>query len=423
MKKNEGSIVVVSLVIATAALLLLGVFLGSIVVERKNNQRSYHATQALNLAEAGIEEAIWKLHHQISGDSGKVNIPGVGDFEYTSTALEDTVTIEASGYAPGINVAGRVVRRVEVTMERDLYDVFDYALFADKGGIDLIENVYVDSYDSRLGSYEDQATHDVDEDEDLHILYALSSATIGTNSISPGTVSLTDNAHIFGDAMVGPGGDPSVAISITDNAKITGSKEAINSEVELPEVIPPSHIDHDYSGTPEAHLKVHNVVEFNNPGVYKYDSISVSGNGKIMINADVVFYVESDVQIEVDVTGNGVIEIATGCSATFYVGGNMKVAGNGILNNNKDPTTLAIYGTDQCEEINFVGNADFYGVVYARRAEIDVVGNGRVYGALLGNKIYISGNGTVHYDEALKDSDESFPSWARHYEVALWQEK
>jgi len=419
MKKNEGSIVVVSLVIATAALLLLGVFLGSIVVERKNIQRSYHVTQALNLAEAGIEEAIWKLHHQISGDSGKVNIPGIGDFEYTSTALEDTVTIEASGYAPGINIAGRVVRRVEVTMERDLYDVFDYALFADKGGIEIIENVYIDSYDSRLGSYEDQATS---VDEALGISYASSSATIGTNSISPGTVSLTDNASIFGDAMVGPGGDPSVAISITDNAKITGSKEVISSEVELPEVIPPSQIDYDYSGT-SLEVKANNVVEFNNPGIYKYDSISVSGNGVIKINADVVFYVESDVQIEVDVSGNGVIEIATGCSATFYVGGNMKVAGNGIVNCNKDPTTLTIYGTDNCERIQFVGNADFYGVVYARRAEIDVVGNGGVYGALLGNKIYISGNGTVHYDEALKDSDESFPSWARHYEVALWQEK
>ncbi|MBE0478995.1 hypothetical protein IBX65_07775, partial [Candidatus Aerophobetes bacterium] len=237
MKKNDGYVIVVSLVIATAVLLLLGVFWGTIVAERRNIERSYRSAQALHLAEAGVEEAINNLP---STDSGEINIEGVGNCEYTSIISENLIIIQATGYSPEIAIPGHVKRKVEVTLEKKLFGVFDYAIFADGGGAELIENAYVDSYDSRLGSYASQATT---YDSELGRFYANSSATVGTNSILPSAVSLSDFASVYGDAFVGPGGDPSSAISITDNAKITGYQGTMGSGVELPEVIPPASYD------------------------------------------------------------------------------------------------------------------------------------------------------------------------------------
>ena len=56
---------VISLAIATVILLLLGVFLGSIIVERKNIQRSFHYSQALYVAEAGIEKTLCYLKQHL----------------------------------------------------------------------------------------------------------------------------------------------------------------------------------------------------------------------------------------------------------------------------------------------------------------------------------------------------------------------
>jgi len=86
-KCEEGSVVVISLAISTVILILLGVFLGSIVAERKRQERSYRSLQALNLAEAGVERAIWELNNNPTPPvSGQIpSITGVGYSEYTVT--------------------------------------------------------------------------------------------------------------------------------------------------------------------------------------------------------------------------------------------------------------------------------------------------------------------------------------------------
>ena len=62
-KREEGSVLVISLLVSIVILILLGVFSGSIVVERKRQEQSYRSLQALNLAEAGVEskELVLKL--------------------------------------------------------------------------------------------------------------------------------------------------------------------------------------------------------------------------------------------------------------------------------------------------------------------------------------------------------------------------
>lgn len=55
---QKGSVVVISLVIATAGLILLSVFFGSMVAERRRIERSFRSNQAFYIAEAGEEYGI-----------------------------------------------------------------------------------------------------------------------------------------------------------------------------------------------------------------------------------------------------------------------------------------------------------------------------------------------------------------------------
>jgi len=401
MKKNranEGYVVVISLVVATAVLLLLSVFLGSTVTERKNVERSYRIARALNLAEAGIEKAIWELSSNPTSDSsGTISIEGVGDCEYTSAVSGNTATIQATGYVPGIAVAGRVARKVKVVAESSKTKLFNYGLFANEGPITLNDS-FVDSYNSTVSSYTAQATND---DPDSGYTYANSNASVGTNSSDPSKIVLDDDSKIFGETV-------------------------LDAKAELPQPVVPTEFDYSLAGIS---VSGNDTYTIDNPGTYEIGFISVSGNGVVQINESVTIYVAGDVRVnDLDITGQGEIRIASGVSATFYVNGDMKVAGNGMVNLNSDPSALIIYGTPSTSNIQIMGNAAFCGLVYAPEAHVKIKGaqapeSAVLYGAVVANSIEIGPHGKIHYDEALKDRTDFIPPWAARYRVVRWEEK
>ena len=92
----------------------------------------------------------------------------------------------------------------------------------------------------------------------------------------------------------------------------------------------------------------------------------------------------------------------------FYVSGNVKIAGNGMTNNNpgNDATTLQLFAAGS--SVQYSGNAAFTGVVYAPNGTIKLSGNADSYGSFIGNKVQITGNGVVHYDLATQNVNVSW---------------
>jgi len=141
-KREEGSVLVISLLVSIVILILLGVFSGSIIAERKRQERSYRSLRALNLAEAGVEMAIWELNNgdmtkwdedeagdPVSSFTIKVSGKTVGDSKVTVTSPGDTTVVQATGYVPEINIA--IERRVEKGVEVHLTyykGSFEYAI-------------------------------------------------------------------------------------------------------------------------------------------------------------------------------------------------------------------------------------------------------------------------------------------------------
>ncbi|MCD6574620.1 hypothetical protein J7K97_02950 [Candidatus Aerophobetes bacterium] len=414
MKKNEGFIVVLSLVIATAVLLLLGVFWGSIVAERKNVERSYHAAQALHLAEAGVEKAINELNTNPTPSlSGEVDVSGIGESEYTVTLSGDTALVQATGYSPGMAVVSRVERSVEVTLIKGGGEttVFDMALF---GGANT-GTVITKTGSGKVDSYNSEGTgkpYPNGKGNNGHI---------GTNSksTSPKAVKITGSGDIDGNIYIGAGGDPDEAIQITGSANVSGEKLALDEDRELPEVSPPSipsslpdrgslhktgsgnyyiHESGRYTkiqATGSGDLIFDNNADF----IYVEGDMSITGSGDIIVDRDMTLYVGGDFKF----TGSGKLITQDNYKLTMYVGGDIKGTGSGLWNASKNPLNLLIYGLDTCSQVKITGSADLYGAVYARNAEIWVTGSGDIYGSAIGDTVRITGSGDVHYDEALKD--------------------
>jgi len=344
-KGQEGSVLIISLAISAVILILLGIFLGTIVAEKRRQQRSFRSNQAFNLAEAGIEYGIWALNNEdiTTWDKDEAGDP-VTSFTVNTSGEKigcSTVAITSSTIAATITSTGSV------------------------------------SYDSA----------NIDREVTINAenvgAFIFDSAIVGVNGVT-----ISGGGHVWGDVVVGPGVTPPAT------ADVTGDIEVADSEIELPAVSPPSSFDY-YNYDDTYNISSGETRTISSGGIYKYDSMKV--NGTLEINAtgaSVIIYVEGNVNI------NGEIRIASGCSVSLYVGGNTSIAGNGVVNESRDPSKFVLYGSGKCD---LTGSSDFYGVVYAPEVNIKVTGGAKVYGCLIGNTVKVSGGGEVHYDERVAD--------------------
>jgi hypothetical protein len=236
----------------------------------------------------------------------------------------------------------------------------------------MVSAGYVDSYDSSKGSY--SGAHGPN-------------GSIGTNSIANGAINLSGGALIYGDALVGPGGNPTKAITTSGGAVIYGSEGALSSAKSMTPMTDPG------GGTSTSFTNGSTLTS----GTYRVSSINLSGSGVGTINGNVTLYVTGNMTV----SGSAQIVVSQGSSLTVYVSGSISVSGGGIVNKNLNAHNLTIYGTSTCTTASYSGSSAFYGVIYTPKASTSISGGGGIYGSIIGGSITISGGAAVHYDESL----------------------
>ncbi len=231
------------------------------------------------------------------------------------------------------------------------------------GTMVLSGNAVTDSFNSNNGPYNVNTNR-------------ASNGNIGTDSTAVAAISLTGLAVVNGSASVGPGGNPTTGI-VALPGSITGTQGTEPSAWNTPLSTIPSGV------TNQGALSIAGNTIMNLPmGVYRFSSISITGNAQLR--------------------GTGPVKI--------YVTGNINIAGNGVGTANNAPPNMLIYGTvdpnnsaNVTTSVAISGNGNFYGAIYAPQAAISVTGNGAVFGALTGNTVSFSGNGGLHWDQALQN--------------------
>lgn len=326
----------------------------------QNSERNQSRILAFDMAEAGVDYAMNQLasnpeytgaeYTDLSTDTAS------GGYEVTITTPQDNANIrmiQTTGYSPGndSNERGYSARSITAYVQMNEQNYFDSAIFASES-ITLSGNAMIDSYNSSEGDYSEDS--------------ASSNGNIGTNSTSSGGISLSGNSVVNGNAAFGPGGDENSVVSISGNAELNGDADAAGAE---------------------------RADEVQTTGVASSGSVSIAGSTTLTLSTGTYHY------SSISITGNAKIRV-TG-AVTIYVDGDIHIAGNGVSNTTSDPTNCLIFSSG--DSVSISGNGSFYGAIHAPEADVQNTGNGEIFGAIVAETYTQTGNGNLHYDEALED--------------------
>ena len=413
--KERGAVLIITILVALMMLLLAMPFLTKLSGQYRVTEKSYRQLAALNLAEAGVERAIWELNHgNITYWEGDDNLRTmtISSFQASGGTEVGDIVIEAFGLGsdnPIIQSTGRVPHIGTATVDKTIRvmlevnggrSLFDYGIFGDEG-VELAGNAQIDSYDSREGEY---GSDNVGDQGDT-----------GTNASHYSCLFLRNNAGINGDAIVGPGADPVSVIVTQNNSGISGEKSALDEEKDLPSIPAPQGLPWrgDYT---VGHNDTDMIIENG-----EYTSFVLQSNSKVTITADITLYISGEFSME----SNTQLEIAEGVTLTIYLSGTFTQNSNSQINNlSQDPAKLQIYGTENFTlTMTWNSNSSFYGAVYVPDATVHYDSNADFFGSVIADYVEIDSNAGLHYDLALGDLDSIYSGESNSYRVKSWQEK
>mgnify|MGYP001329633732 CR=1 FL=1 len=147
--------------------------------------------------------------------------------------------------------------------------------------------------------------------------------------------------------------------------------------------------------------------------VYKFNDVDFASNGRLEIaGGDVVMFVDGDFKI----AGDAALTIAPDSSLTVFVTGTTELSGSFRMNdinvvNTEGVPAFAIFSSVQQDSLSgwqpkgvkLSGNGKLVATVYAPFTNVEFSGSGEIYGSVLGKGVSVTGNGRIHFDEALGD--------------------
>jgi hypothetical protein len=343
-------------------------FLSVVLFQNATARAAQESERAHAAAESGADRALFEvqLAADFDGDGIGNSSGSVGRIPYAASI--DPAFAGLGEYTLRSVASVNVLRRgIELVVGPEIFKRGFFGI----DGVDLASGV-IDSYDSGLGSYANQVGP---------LGYASDAVSVGSN----GDIRLTGNAHIYGDATPGPAG------AVTGNpGNVTGS----TSPAEKTRILEPFTY-----APPIASSGSLNSTTTLGSGVFRYSQINLSSSKTLTLIGDVELYVDGDISL----SGSSQIIISPGANVAVYHGsGDMKIAGQGVLNQDKLPSALTIQSATN-GDIDFSGGSDFYGTVYAPEADLKSSGGSDFFGAVEAKSITVTGGGFLHCDSSLDE--------------------
>jgi hypothetical protein len=430
-RAQRGSLLPTAAVTAAVIAILMGGMITYLSNEYILNVRSHRWTQALSLAEGGIEMSFAEFNnYYLTGQSafsasrGWTSAGGGSYYRYVSSftnANGDNVGL-VYAYVNGVGTANpylfayggcatlphgpMIYRAVESRLASSA--MFPAGMVA-KRKIDMNgNNVTTDSYDSTDPTKSTSGQYDAAKKQ--------ANGDIASNDTVTNTVDVAlGNANIYGRVLLSPSGSvtmgPSGSIGPTfANPATTVAAAQANGwvrndfQVDIPDVTLPSGAA-TWAAMPSGSTIT--------SGDYKGTSITSSKT----ISGNVRLYLTDSQSIKLN--GNDGITVSVGSSLTVYAAGSLVLTGNGVINDGNRPIQCQIYGLSSCTQVKVAGNGVYIGTVYAPNAALEIKGggsSGEVAGAIVADTITMTGGTIFHYDESLRTNGPG-----ASYNIASWK--
>lgn len=430
---GRGSILIVALLVAALIAVVLGSYLNLNLSSSRLARRTFNGYAALNLAEAGVEEGVWSFNRATAGDPAAwadwSQPSGATHRKFGPFALSQNTTgwvrVYVDNASPPANGRPKIVtqstvgapgetpvlKMLEVSLRRRSY--FADGLVAKERVVFSGANISVDSWNS-------------DPDQSAATAAVPYSAAVRTDRGSVASTAFLNTAVSVNQAAVwgyvATGGEQP---QVGSGGSIRGANTPANVTVD------PRRISTDFN----ANFSVVEAPVDGTPLPTLGSTIGVAGTATkwrtpgIVLKANETLTVYGDVTLiltagsgntAISVTGNASIILPAGSSLTIYFEGNVLIAGNGLGNNNVQPISCQLWGTNRSvagQTIAIRGNGALCAAVYAPNGDVSVNGNGDIMGSIVARNITLTGNAAFHYDEALRDRESNAP-----FAISKWRE-
>jgi len=438
---ERGAVLIVAILLMVCMAVMAAPFLARLSGQYRTTDRGYKSMAAFNLAEAGVDMAVFELNStwlifdwqaaedgtltrtldDLAGSGG--DVVGDADIRIHPLVGEERI-VNSKGKVPFI--ADRIVdRSVEVVLKAEYGSIFKFAVFADEG-IYMASNTLIDSYDTNEAlAYDDRA--------------AGANGHVGTNSSIPaasgGGIYMSSHDTIRGNIACGVGTPAGSVDSVIDstaaNTSIEGGKYVLGTPFNMTLDPPASSFVSGLTYNP-AHPDLAaggkgGVTIINSAKSGIYDSFVIDVNSKARIEGDVTLYITGTGRQtgEFLMKNNSTLEIAPGSSLKLILGDTTftQLSNTSVNNLTKTASNLVILGTEEFTgEMHWNSNTDLYGAIAVPEASLHYDSNYDLYGSLVCDYLDFDANADIHYDEALGKLD-----WIKggvpRYTVKSWQER
>ena len=427
-KYQRGSILIVVISISALMFISMGSFLNLANQQLKTTNKAIFYNACLDLAESGVEDAIWALNFDNFSDWYLNNgeyVKKISNFNINSASIaEALVVIQNPGSAPKVISEGRVTfaNGQEITkqimIELAPRSMFPNGLTAKNSITFSGGNVAVDAYDSNTitldGNRIDRGT--VASQSALNDVISISNASIfGYISTGGSDPDIGPNGKVYGSDRIQAVEVTNDANFYIDESRITRDFSAYLTDVNIPSGLTPTAYPTGSStlGDPSGATVQ----------VYEITDLQIKSSESLLIEGPTVIIADN-----LDIKGEILIDQANG-RLQIYLKEDLSVAGNGIVNlpnnpqHSPNPEKLLIYGIgseNSNQTFTMGGNSSLAAGIYAPNADVKLNGggsSGTMYGSVVANNIKITGNYAFRYDVKLSELDEE-----QSYRLVSWAE-
>lgn len=365
--------------------LVLG-FANSSLQSLRLASRALASERATNAAESGLLVTLQELSQdpdyrppksfQRMQNSSEKYMVRILEGRYSPVRLpEGTVYVLSTGQERngGQRQVGAVVK-----LGKAKESLLNFSVFT--SSLDLNGGSSIDSFDSRTG----QSSRE--------------SATLGTNSESPGSIRMGSGTWVRGEIKVGPKGKPGQARPNRPNFRSDDTVWKNWSAWSLEESTLEERVDYPAVDSPASGKKDFKInwkgAEIA-PG--SYGDLRASGGGQVQLRGGT--YVFDSIKL----TGGARISLSDDKPTVIYVKKKLDMSNGTVYNTSRKPRNL-LFMMDRKSKAKLTGGAKAYMVVYGPEASITMSGGTNLYGALVAKEIKMTGGARLHYDVDLKNN-------------------
>jgi hypothetical protein len=231
----------------------------------------------------------------------------------------------------------------------------------------------IDSYHSLQGAYSASKSG--------------SEAVVTTNSTSSSRICMYNGTTLYGDAYVGPGGDPATGI-VTWGATITGQRAALTEAVAIPSISKPGEMP---GSSGDLQLWGSNKVTIT--ANKHYNNAQLSSSAMIIIGGNVTILLDGDLSM----SNSSQIRVLPGYTARLYVKGTIGVWGSSVINETAGcPSAMRIYLLGNKESMQMSSTAKVYAVFQGPASTVSIWNSAEFFGKMKTRSL--EGGGKIHVD-------------------------